>query len=94
MPDGNRKPESEPPDPEAMTKLLELELMQKRAAWQQSKQRLGALRVVSFLFLFLVIVAAFLAFWFLFSSGRMSRPNQSEDGPSLTAPSPGATPQR
>jgi hypothetical protein len=89
MPDGNRKPDHDAPDPEQLAKLLEIELMQKRAGWQQAKQRRGALRSVSFLFLFLVIIGALLAFWFLFSPDRVqelkeNRPRSNEPAPSAT----------
>ena len=90
MPDGNRKPEAGTPDPEKLAKLLEIELMQKRAGWQQAKQRRGALRAASFFFLFLVIAGALLAYWLLFSQGgvedlRQSRPGTSEPSPPVTA---------
>lgn len=71
MPDGNRKPDRDAPDPETLAKLLEIELMQKRAGWQQAKQRRGALRTASFFFLFVVIVGALFAFWLLFSPDRV-----------------------
>ncbi|MDQ6860192.1 MAG: hypothetical protein M3032_03435, partial [Verrucomicrobiota bacterium] len=63
MDHGNSKPPNEPSDPDALARLLELELMQKRAGWQQGKQRLGVLRAVSFLFLFVVVAGALVAFW-------------------------------
>ena len=90
MPDGNRKPEAGTPDPEKLAKLLELELMQKRAGWQQAKQRRGALRTASFFFLFVVIAGALFAYWMLFSQGtvedlRQHRPQTSEPSPSVTA---------
>ncbi len=85
MDGANRKPDNPPADPEQLTRLLELELMQKRGAWQQKKQRLGALRVLSFFFLFLVLVGAALAFWFLFSTGQMSG---RKTGPAPAADSP------
>ena len=85
MVDGNRNPEREA-DPEKLAKLLEMELMQKRAAWQQGKQRRNAMRVASFFFLFLVMIAALVAFWFLFSPDRISelRSNHATPAPSPT----------
>ena len=71
-PDGNSQPDLRETDPAKLAKLLEIELMQKRAAWQQAKARRGTLRTMSFLFLFLVIVAAFVAFYVLASSDRLA----------------------
>ena len=68
MPDANRKPEGGEIDP---AKLLEIELMQKRAEWQQAKARRGGLRTLSFLFLFIVIVAAIVCFYLFFSPQRV-----------------------
>ncbi len=87
MPDGDGKPEPPQIDPAKLEQLLEIELMQKRAAWQQAKAKRGNLRALSFMFLFLVIIGALLAFFFVFSSGRLSpsRPPGSEDSPGHTA---------
>jgi hypothetical protein len=74
-PDGNRQPDLRETDPEKLAKLLEIELMQKRASWQQAKARRSTLRTMSFLFLFLVIVAAFVAVYFVMSSGGLSAPS-------------------
>ena len=68
MPDSNRKPEGGEIDP---VQLLELELMQKRATWQRAKARRGGLRALSFLFLFVVIVAAIAVFFIFFSPARV-----------------------
>lgn len=77
QPEGNSHPNPRETDPEKLAKLLEIELMQKRAGWQQAKARRSTYRTMSFLFLFLVIVAAFFAFYFLASSGRVP-PSRSE----------------
>ena len=92
MDHGNRKPGEEPPDPNQLAKLLELELMQKRASWQQGKQRLGALRALSFAFLALVVVGASFAFWFFFSSGQVSDLQSQRAAPREASPSPTASP--
>lgn len=87
MPDGDGKPEPPQIDPAKLEQLMEIELMQKRAAWQQAKAKRGNLRALSFMFLFLVIIGALLAFFFVFSSGGLSpaRPPGSEDAPGQTA---------
>jgi hypothetical protein len=86
MPDGDGKPEPPQIDPAKLEQLLEIELMQKRAAWQQAKAKRGNLGALSFMFLFLVIIGALLAFFFVFSSRGLSpsRP-PSEDSPGHTA---------
>jgi len=70
------------PDLSEHEQLLELELIQKRAAWQQAKARRGSWRALSFFFLFAVIVATLLTYFFLLSAGpifqhrrRRSRPD-------------------
>jgi len=68
----DRKREGSDADPERLAQLLELELIQKRAAWQQAAARRGSLRVLSFLFLFIVIVGALIAFFVFFSSDSVT----------------------
>ncbi|MEP6809321.1 MAG: hypothetical protein ABI992_03695 [Chthoniobacterales bacterium] len=69
MRDDNLKPN--PSDSSEMEKLLEIELMQKRAAWQQTKARRGTWRALSFLFLFVVILVVLFGFFWLSTSGRL-----------------------
>ena len=89
MPDGDRKREPDELDPAKLERLLDIELMQKRAAWQQAKASRSNLRTFSFMFLFLVIVGALLAFFFLFSSGEMTNLRPEAE---LPTPPPTATP--
>ncbi len=83
-PHGNSQPDPRDNDPEKLAKLLEIELMQKRASWQQAKARHSTLRTMSFLFLFLVIVAAFIAIYYVMSSGGL--PASSKGTPSSASP--------
>ena len=92
MPDGNRKPEGDAPDPEKLAKLLEIELMQKRAGWQQAKQRSGALRAASFFFLFVIFLAALVAFWWFFSPDRVQELRRSHSRPNDSTRASTATP--
>ena len=85
----HRKPEPPETNPADLEQLLEIELMQKRAAWKQAKARRGSLRALSFFFLFLVIVGALLAFFFLMSSERVSE--RKATGANTTQPSPSPT---
>jgi hypothetical protein len=86
MPDGNRKSEGGEIDP---AKLLELELMQKRAQWQQGKARRNSLRALSFFFLFVVIVAALVSFYLFFSPDRVRelRSGDTEETEAASSPS-------
>ena len=83
-PESNKQPDARETDPEKLAKLLEIELMQKRASWQQAKARRSSYRTMSFLFLFLVIVAAFMAFYFVASSERPAKP--PNDAPATENP--------
>lgn len=76
----NESGKLEPVNPEDAVRLLELELIQKRAARQMAGARWRGLRAASFFFLFVVIVGALLAFYFLFASGRLSS-QRTPDGP-------------
>jgi flagellar basal body-associated protein FliL len=78
----------EPADPENALRMLELELMQQRAARQMAGTPYRGLRVVSFLFLFVVIMAALAAAYYLFFSGHleeMRAHNNPQPSPSANA---------
>jgi hypothetical protein len=68
-PHGNGKPE--PIDPEHMLRMLDLQLMQQRALRKQASARRNSVRVLSFFFLFVVILGAAVAAYFAFTSGRV-----------------------
>ena len=51
-------------DPDALARELELELMQQRASWQKVSARRGTWRALSILFLLLLGLAAFLAYFY------------------------------
>jgi hypothetical protein len=61
---------------EQLSRLLELELIQKRAAWKQAKQRKKSLRSLAFLFLFLLFAGCLLGFFFVFGRVNEGRPNR------------------
>jgi hypothetical protein len=80
------KPESA--DPENALRMLELELMQQRAARQMAGTPYRGLRAASFLFLFAVILVALLAAYYLFFSGHleeMRARNSPQPSPSANA---------
>lgn len=84
MPESNRNPEASETDPEKLARLLELELMQKRAAWQQSRASRQNLRALSFFFLFLVILGALFAFYYLMSSGELTPRKEQRTDPDVS----------
>lgn len=64
-------------DAEQLARLLELELAQKRIAWQQAKQRKKSYRSLAFFFLFLLFAGCLVGFFFAFNrvnEERQSRP--------------------
>jgi uncharacterized membrane protein len=69
------KPETIKQDPEAILRLLDLELRQKRVSWQQAASRHRTSRMISLFAIFVVIVAGLLALFFLFSQANQERAN-------------------
>ena len=82
MPNDDGKPKSI--DSDELARLLEIELIQKRAAWKQAAARHRAIRMVSFLFLFLIILAGLLVYFFVFSDLSGNRAPRST--PAATEP--------
>lgn len=87
---GDGKPE--PVDPELLLRMLDLELMQKRAQRQQASARRGNWRALSFLFLFVVILGAMVAAYFAFSSGRVDELRARNNPPSSPTAAPATRP--
>lgn len=86
MDDASGKTESVKNDPGELARVLELELMQKRAAWQRATARYRALRTISVIFLFLVITASIAGFFLICSRAHESHAPQPDTAPSV-APS-------
>ncbi|CAN5586459.1 hypothetical protein BH20VER1_BH20VER1_22340 [soil metagenome] len=87
MADDEHKPEERETDPAMLAKLLELELIQKRAAWQKAQARRANYRAISFLFLFAILVAALAAFYFFMNSGGLEQMKSNPARPDApTAP--------
>ena len=88
--ESDRKPE--PIDPEANLRMIEMELMQQRAARQRAGNPYQGLRTASFIFLVLIIVGALAAFYYLLTSGKMEElremRNLSTSSSSNVTPSP------
>jgi len=71
------KPELADNGPEKFNQLLELQLAQKRAEWKRANARYRNIRSASFVFLFIVIIGALLAFFFAFSRVKEERASQN-----------------
>ena len=63
-------------DPDNLSRLLELELIQKRATWKQAGQRYRSIRAAGFVFLFVLIVGCLVGGYFAFMRMNEARPNQ------------------
>jgi cytoskeletal protein RodZ len=68
-------------DPDALAKLLEMELILKRETWQRRRSQRGTWRALSILFFVLVIVGALAAYFFFATTYRQS----GEPSPSVEA---------
>ena len=86
-PHGDGKPE--PVDPEHLLRMLEMELTQQRVARQRGGSPYRSFRLASFLFLAAVILGGLLAFFYVFSSGRLDDFRNRADGP--PSPTPAVT---
>lgn len=83
IPDGDGKPESTKPSADEMAKLLEIELAQKRAAWQNASARNKNVRAMGFMFLFIVVIGALFAFYYVVTQVNERRANGTQ--PTATA---------
>ena len=79
-------PEQKDTSAEALARALELELAQKRLHWQRDREKYRTLRVLSFGFLFVIILAGLIAFFFFFS--RTNEMREQPPQPSPVAESP------
>ncbi|HEX4639429.1 MAG TPA: hypothetical protein VH170_08075 [Chthoniobacterales bacterium] len=67
-------------DTDQLTKLLELELAQKRATWKQTGERARSIRTAGFVFLALLIIGCVVGGYFVFirvSEQRANPPSSS-----------------
>ncbi len=69
-------------DADNLSRLLELELIQKRATWKQAGERYRSIRTAGFVFLFVLIVGCLIGFFFAFTRVNEQRANQ----PTTSAP--------
>jgi len=64
-------------DADQLARLLELELIQKRASWKQAGERARSIRAAGFVFLFVLIAGCLIGGYFAFTRISEQRPNQS-----------------
>jgi len=64
-----------PNETEQLTRLLELELIQKRATWKQAGERYRSFRAAGFIFLFLLVIACLVGGYFAFMRVNEQRAN-------------------
>jgi len=62
-------------DPDNLSRLLELELIQKRATWKQTGERARSIRAAGFVFLFVLIVVCLIGGYFAFMRVNEKRAN-------------------
>jgi hypothetical protein len=79
-------PEEEKKADEALARALELELAQKRLHWQRDREKHRTLRVLSFAFLFIIILAGLVAFFFFFSRTNGMREQLPQPSPAAESP--------
>jgi len=63
-------------DADNLSRLLELELIQKRASWKQAGDRYRSIRAAGFIFLFVLIVGCLIGGYFALMRLHETRPNQ------------------
>jgi hypothetical protein len=63
-------------DADNLSRLLELELIQKRASWKQAGDRYRSIRAAGFIFLFVLIVGCLIGGYFALMRVNETRPNQ------------------
>ncbi len=79
-------PEEKDTSPEALARALELELAQKRLHWQRDREKYRTLRVLSFGFLFVIILAGLIAFFFFLSRTNEMREQRPQPSPAAKSP--------
>ena len=70
------EPKSSEFDPDNLSRLLELELIQKRATWKQAGERYRSIRTAGFVFLFVLILGCVIGGYFAFIRVNEQRANQ------------------
>jgi len=84
-PDADRKPE--PVDSENLLRTLDIELMRQRAVRQQEGARYRSFRMMSMVFLLVVILGAMFAFYYIFLAGGLDEMRARNETHATATPS-------
>jgi hypothetical protein len=76
-------PEEKDTSAEALARALELELAQKRLHWRRDREKYRTLRVLSFGFLLIVILAGLIAFFFFFTRTNGVHEQRPQSSPAM-----------
>jgi hypothetical protein len=71
------QPQTNGSDADQLSKLLEIELIQKRATWKQANERARSIRAVGLIFLCVLIVGCLVGAYFVFMRVNEQRANPS-----------------
>jgi len=77
-------PKEEGKAEDALMRALELEIAQKRLRWQLDREKYRTLRVLSFSFLSLVILAGLFGFFFFFTRAKDAQEQHPAASPALS----------
>ena len=91
MSDATGKPQALEDEPEKLIRLLDLELVQKRALWKEAAARHRIFRKIGFFSIFIILAAVFLVLFFLFARVSEERSNPQ---PATTSNAAGQRPER
>ncbi|HXL24480.1 MAG TPA: hypothetical protein VN942_02925 [Chthoniobacterales bacterium] len=70
------EPKPDEIDANNLSRMLELELIQKRATWKQAGERYRSFRAAGFVFLFVLILVCLIGGYFAFMRVNEQRANQ------------------
>lgn len=82
MSSAEKQPSNLVTDPDALVRLLEMELALKRSAWQRARSKRGTWRALSILFLLFVIAGGLVAYFHFAPSlirGESAPPSEAPD---------------
>jgi hypothetical protein len=87
MPDPISETKPNEIDVDQLARLLEIELIQKRAEWKQASARRRNMRSLAFAFIFFIVIASLFGAYFVFMRVNEERGNQHPHS-NTTAPAP------
>lgn len=81
-------PEDKRERADALMRAVEIELAQKRARWNRDREKHRTVRLLSFSFLSLVILAALIALFLMLSRANQIRSDRTLSPHAITSPPP------